>query len=79
MNLKENVLNCIIKVSIQILPWELNKIDFEEFLRMFLSYGLCVLIAAAIIAVAVFIGITVRKSKNKKEAMENAESGEAEE
>lgn len=53
--------------------------NLSEFLRMFLSYGLCVLIAAVIIAVAIFIGITVRKNKNKKEALENAESGEAEE
>lgn len=37
-----------------------------EFGRMFLSYGLLMLIIAAVAAVAVFIGITMAKKKNAK-------------
>lgn len=39
-----------------------------EFGRMFLSYGLLMLIIAAVCAVAVFIGITMAKKKNAKSA-----------
>lgn len=37
-----------------------------EFGRMFLSYGLLMLIIAAVAAAAVFIGITMAKKKNAK-------------
>ena len=37
-----------------------------EFGRMFLSYGLLMLIIVAVAAVAVFIGITMAKKKNAK-------------
>ncbi|MCM1191098.1 MAG: hypothetical protein NC123_03295 [Butyrivibrio sp.] len=37
-----------------------------EFGRMFLSYGLLMLIIAAVCAVAIFIGITMAKKKNGK-------------
>ncbi|MBP5415096.1 MAG: hypothetical protein ILN61_07655 [Lachnospiraceae bacterium] len=49
-----------------------------SFIRMFLSYALVVVIAAAIIALAVFIGIKLRKSKNQKEMIQNAEGSQAE-
>lgn len=39
-----------------------------EFGRMFLSYGLLMLIIAAVCAVAIFIGITMAKKKNAKNA-----------
>ena len=39
-----------------------------EFGRMFLSYGLLMLIIAAVAAVAMFIGITMAKKKNAKNA-----------
>ncbi len=45
-----------------------------EFGRMFLSYGLLMLIIVAVAAVAVFIGITMAKKKNaKNEALAAAE------
>lgn len=37
-----------------------------EFGRMFLSYGLLMLIIVAVSAVAIFIGITLAKKKNAK-------------
>lgn len=37
-----------------------------EFGRMFLSYGLLMLIIVAVAAVAMFIGITMAKKKNAK-------------
>lgn len=46
-----------------------------EFGRMFLSYGLLMLIIAVVAGVAVFIGITMAKKKNAKN--EAAASGEA--
>ena len=49
-----------------------------SFLRMFLSYALVVAISAAIIALAVFIGIKLRKSKDRKELTQNAEGSQAE-
>lgn len=49
-----------------------------SFINMFLSYLLVVVVAAAVIAVAVFIGITVRKAKNKKEISLNAEGSQTE-
>lgn len=39
-----------------------------EFGRMFLSYGLLMLIIVAVAAVAMFIGITMAKKKNAKNA-----------
>lgn len=48
-----------------------------EFLRMFLSYGLVLLICVAIMGTAIFIGITVRKAKNSKENAENVNECEA--
>lgn len=49
-----------------------------SFLRMFLSYGLVLLVCAAVVAAAIFIGITVRKAKNAKEAAQDAEQLETE-
>ena len=40
--------------------------DFVEFGRMFLSYGLLMLIIIAVCAAAVTIGITMAKRKNAK-------------
>lgn len=45
-----------------------------EFGRMFLSYGLLMLIIAVVAGVAIFIGITMAKKKNAKN--EAAASGE---
>lgn len=42
--------------------------NLVEFGRMFLSYGLLLLIIAAVGAVAVFIGITWAKKANAKNA-----------
>ena len=39
-----------------------------EFGRMFLSYGLLMLIIVVVAAVAMFIGITMAKKKNAKNA-----------
>lgn len=39
-----------------------------EFGRMFLSYGLLMLIIVAVAGVAMFIGITMAKKKNEKNA-----------
>lgn len=39
-----------------------------EFGRMFLSYGLLMLIIVAVAAAAMFIGITMAKKKNAKNA-----------
>ena len=48
--------------------------NLVEFGRMFLSYGLLMLIIAAVGAVALFIGITMAKKKNAKtEALGAAE------
>lgn len=49
-----------------------------NFIRMFLSYGLVLVICTAIVVAAVLIGIKLRKIKNSKEIAENAESGETE-
>lgn len=49
-----------------------------EFLRMFLSYGLVLLVCAAIMAAAIFIGITVRKAKNNKESAADVNECETE-
>lgn len=45
-----------------------------EFGRMFLSYGLLLLIIVAVGAVAACIGITMAKKKNAKKADEPEES-----
>lgn len=47
-----------------------------EFGRMFLSYGVLFLIFVAVIAVGVFIGITLAKRKQKKNAAQTAETVE---
>lgn len=47
-----------------------------EFGRMFLSYGLLMLIIAVVAGVGVFIGITMAKKKNAKNEAAAA-SGEA--
>ncbi len=45
-----------------------------EFGRMFLSYGLLMLIIVVVSAVAIFIGITMAKKKNEKnEALAGSE------
>lgn len=49
-----------------------------EFGRMFLSYGLLMLIIAAVCAVAVFIGITMAKKKNAKNEALAVSEGERE-
>ena len=49
-----------------------------EFGRMFLSYGLLMLIIAAVCAVAVFIGITMAKKKNAKNEALSVSEGERE-
>lgn len=50
-------------------------VNLVEFGRIFLSYGLLLLIIVAVCAVAVFIGITLAKKKNaKKEAVEKNET-----
>ncbi len=46
-----------------------------EFGRMFLSYGLLMLIIVAVSGVAIFIGITMAKKKNAKNEA-SAGSGE---
>lgn len=46
--------------------------NLVEFLRMFLSYGLVLIVCVAVILVAVFIGIKLRKAKNIKEATQDA-------
>lgn len=43
-------------------------VNLVEFGRIFLSYGLLLLIIVAVCAVAVFIGITLAKKKNAKKA-----------
>lgn len=51
--------------------------NFIEFGRMFLSYGLLMLIIIAVGAVALFIGITMAKKKNAKaEALGAAEEAQ---
>lgn len=51
-------------------------VNLVEFGRIFLSYGLLLLIIVAVCAVAVFIGITLAKRKNaKKEASMQEETG----
>lgn len=42
-----------------------------EFGRVFLSYGLLLLVFAAVAAVGIFIGITLAKRKNEKEGSES--------
>lgn len=50
-------------------------VNLVEFGRIFLSYGLLLLIIVAVCAVAVFIGVTLAKKKNaKKEAVEKNET-----
>ncbi len=52
-----------------------------EFGRMFLSYGLLLLIVTALAAAAIFIGITMAKKKNARlaagETEESSENGRA--
>ncbi len=51
-------------------------VNLVEFGRIFLSYGLLLLIIVAVCAVAAFIGITLAKRKNaKKEAAMQEETG----
>lgn len=52
--------------------------NLAEFLRMFLSYGLVLIVCAAIMVAAIFIGIKLRKSKNSKEEAVNAIESETE-
>lgn len=52
--------------------------NLAEFLRMFLSYGLVLVICAGLMVGGAFIGIGLRKSKNSKEALTNVESVETE-
>jgi hypothetical protein len=47
-----------------------------EFGRMFLSYGLLMLIIVAVGAVAITIGIKAAKKKNEKNAAADAESAQ---
>ncbi len=52
-----------------------------EFLRMFLSYMLVLVIIAIVMAVAIFIGTSLKKANNKKVAKEidlNAEGSQTE-
>lgn len=46
--------------------------NFVEFGRMFLSYGVLMLIIAAVGGGAIAIGITMAKKKNAKAAAESA-------
>ena len=48
------------------------------FLRMFFSYLLVVAVAAAVIALAIFIGIRLRNSKKLKESVSDAEGSQTE-
>ena len=52
--------------------------NLAEFLRMFLSYGLVFIICIAVIVIAVFIGIKLRKNKDAKEELLNAEGSQTE-
>lgn len=47
--------------------------NFVLFLNSFLSYLLLVAVFALVIGIAVFVGITLRRNKNAKEAAENTE------
>lgn len=51
--------------------------NLAEFLRMFLSYGIVLIICVSLMCVGAIIGIKMRQSKNNKELV-NAESTENE-
>ena len=51
--------------------------NLVEFGRMFLSYGVLLLIIVAVCAVACFIGITLAKKKNAKKELEATDHKEA--
>ena len=51
--------------------------NLVEFGRMFLSYGVLLLIIVAVCAVACFIGITLAKKKNAKKEQETIGHKEA--
>lgn len=50
--------------------------NLVEFGRMFLSYGVLLLIIVAVCAVACFIGITLAKKKNAKREQETTDCKE---
>ena len=45
--------------------------NLVEFGRMFLSYGVLMLIIVAVMALGIFVGIKIAKNKNSKAAQEN--------
>ena len=51
--------------------------NLVEFGRMFLSYGVLLLIIVAVCAGACFIGITLAKKKNSKKELETTDHKEA--
>lgn len=52
-------------------------VNLIEFLRLFLSYLLVFAIFSVVIVIAVFAGISLRKKKNKKEALLKSQSKES--
>lgn len=52
-------------------------VNLIEFLRIFLSYLLVFAIFSVAIVIAVFAGISLRKRKNKKEALLKSQSEES--
>ncbi len=52
-------------------------VNLIEFLRLFLSYLLVFAIFSVVIVIAVFAGISLRKRKNKNEALLKSQSEES--
>ena len=52
-------------------------VNLIEFLRIFFSYLLVFLIFSVLIVIAVLAGISLRKRKNKKEALLKSQSKES--